>query len=63
MKYFAAVQQARARRENDEAYRALAEKMVAAQAESAATLAAVQATLAELKGRLGLIEKILKEVE
>lgn len=63
MKYFAAVQQARARLANDEAYRQLAAQAGAAQADTAATLAAMSATLADLNGRLAALEKILREVE
>ena len=56
MKYYAAVQQAKARLAGDEAYRQVAEQAAAAQAETAAALA-------DLKIRLTAIEKILKEVE
>jgi Na+-transporting methylmalonyl-CoA/oxaloacetate decarboxylase gamma subunit len=63
MRYFSAVQQARARLANDNAYRQLAERSTAAQAETAAALSAIGAALAELKGRVATLEKILKEVE
>ena len=56
MKYYAAVQQAKARLASDEAYRQVAEQAAAAQAETAAALA-------DLKIRLATIEKILREVE
>jgi len=56
MKYYAAIQQAKARLASDEAYRQVAEQAAAAQAETAAALA-------DLKVRLTAIEKILKEVE
>ena len=56
MKYYAAVQQAKARLASDDAYRQVAEQAAAAQAEAAAALA-------DLKVRLTAIEKILKEVE
>lgn len=56
MKYYAAVQQAKARLASDDAYRQVAEQAAAAQAETAAALA-------DLKIRLTAIEKILKEVE
>ena len=56
MKYYAAVQQAKARLASDDAYRQVAEQAVAAQAETAAALA-------DLKMRLATIEKILREVE
>lgn len=63
MKYYASVQQAKARLASDEAYRQVAEQAAAAQAETAATLAAMNATLGDVKERLGVVEKILKEVE
>lgn len=63
MKYFAAIQQARSRLANDEAYRQLAAEAITAQTETAATLASVNATLADLKTRLSGVEKLLKEVE
>jgi signal transduction histidine kinase len=63
MKYFSAIQQAKARSANDEAYRQLAAQVVAAQADTAATLAAIDTSLADLKTRLAALEKILKEVE
>jgi len=56
MRYLAAMKQARIRYDNEESYRALAEKAVAAQAETAAALA-------DLKARVASIEKVLKEVE
>jgi Tfp pilus assembly protein PilO len=63
MRSYSAVQQARLRLANDEAYRLLAEKSAASQAEAAAALAAINTTLAELKSRVAGIEKVLKEVE
>jgi Tfp pilus assembly protein PilO len=63
MKYFAAIQQAKSRLANDEAYRQLAAQATTAQAETAATLASINATLADLKTRLSGVEKLLKEVE
>jgi hypothetical protein len=63
MRYYAAVQQAKARLANDDAYRAIAEKAVSAQADTANALAAMNVTLADLKSRLAAVEKILKEVE
>lgn len=63
MKYYAAVQQARARLASDEAYRQVAEQAAAAQAEMAATLAAMNAMLGDVKARLAVVEKILREVE
>ncbi|HEY8949827.1 MAG TPA: hypothetical protein VIM56_13150 [Rhizomicrobium sp.] len=46
-----------------DAYRKLASDAVTAQAGNAATLSAIQSELAELKTRLGNVEKILKAVE
>lgn len=63
MKYYAAIQQAKARLASDEAYRQVAEQAAAAQAETAATLAAMNATLGDVKARLAVVEKILREVE
>ena len=66
MKYWSDAKQARARREGDEAYRKLADDAVTAQAGSAATLAAtlaaIQSELAEIKTRMAAVEKVLKEV-
>ena len=56
MKYFAAIQQARARAEREEAYHQLAQGSAQAQQENAATLRAVEARLAE-------VERLLKQVE
>lgn len=63
MRYVSAVQQAKARLASDEAYRRIAEKAVAAEAETATALSSIQAALAEIRTRLAAIEKILKEVE
>jgi hypothetical protein len=63
MRYLSAVLQARARFQNDEAYRQLAEKAAASQAASAAALASIDATLADLKARVAGVEKVLKEVD
>lgn len=63
MKYVSAVLQARVRLAQDEAYRELAGKAAAAQAETAAAVAALGTTLAEIQARIGGLEKILKEVE
>jgi Tfp pilus assembly protein PilO len=62
MRYVSAVQQARARLANDDAYRRIAETAAAAQSETAATLSAIQAALSEMKGRLAAVETILREV-
>ena len=63
MKYFSAAYAARARLANDDAYRALAEKAVAAQSENQASLTAVQAELSKVSASLAAVEKILKQVE
>jgi hypothetical protein len=62
MKYVSAVLQARVRLGQDEAYRDLATKAAAAQAEAGAKLAGFGAALADIQSRLGTIEKILKDV-
>jgi len=63
MRHFSAIQQAKLRFAHEEAYRAIAEKAVAAHTEAAASLESMDATLSELKSRVTAIEKILKEVE
>ncbi len=63
MRYLAAVQQAKARLANDDAYRQVAQKAVAAQSENATALSSIQAALADVRNRLAAVEKILKEVE
>ncbi|HLX17972.1 MAG TPA: hypothetical protein VKS24_22510 [Bradyrhizobium sp.] len=62
MKYFVAGRQARLRLVSEGAYRELAETSAAALSASAASLAAVQTDLAEMKARLSVIEKVLREV-
>jgi hypothetical protein len=56
MKYYAMVQQAKARTARDDADRRLAD-------ETLAQLAAINAALARLDARMGAVEKVLKEVE
>lgn len=63
MRYYAAVQQAKARLANDDAYRQTAEKAAAAQADTASALSAIQTELADVRMRLIAVEKILKAVE
>ncbi|MFZ6649398.1 hypothetical protein ACO0LO_26975 [Undibacterium sp. TJN25] len=63
MKYVSAVLQARVRLGQDEAYREIAAKAATAQAETAAAIASLGATLADIQSRLNGLEKILKEVE
>ena len=62
MKYWSAAHKARAESASADAYRELAAKSAAAQAENAAALAAMQITLADMKGRLASVETMLKEV-
>lgn len=62
MRYWSAVQQAKARLAHDDAYRKVAETAASAEAQTAASLAAIQASLAEIGVRLGAVEKVLKEV-
>ena len=63
MKYFSVVRQERARIMSEDAYRALAEKAVAAQSENATSLSSIQIELSEIKTRLAAVEKILRAVE
>jgi predicted negative regulator of RcsB-dependent stress response len=63
MRYYSASQQAKARLAHDQAYREIAAKAVADQADTATVLSVVQASLADIATRLGAIEKILKEID
>lgn len=63
MKYFSAMTQARARIANEQLYRALAEKAVAAQTDNQAVLAAIRADLVRFGSSLAAVEKILQQVE
>jgi hypothetical protein len=63
MKYWSAVQQAKARVAQDEAYRQIAASASAAQASTAAALTTLNTTLADVQTRLVAVEKILKAVE
>jgi Mg2+ and Co2+ transporter CorA len=63
MKYVAAIFQAMARASSDKQYRILAEKAAAAQSESHATIAAMQADLSRMASSLAAVEKILQQVE
>ncbi|USX17154.1 hypothetical protein NHH82_15905 [Oxalobacteraceae bacterium OTU3REALA1] len=56
MRFIVQIKQAKLRQQSDNDYRQLAERSMAAQAETAAALA-------DLKSRIVAIEKILKEVE
>jgi hypothetical protein len=63
MRYYAVVQQARARLANDDAYRQLAESASAAQSQIATSLAAMEANLSDVRTRMAAVETILKAVE
>jgi hypothetical protein len=63
MRYYAAVQQARARLANDDAYRQLAESASAAQSQIATSLAAMETNLTDVRNRMAAVETILKAVE
>jgi hypothetical protein len=63
MRYYANVQQARARLANDDAYRLLAEGASAAQSQIATSLAAMEAGLSDMRIRMAAVETILKAVE
>ena len=63
MKYGSAVAQARVRLGQDEAYREIAAKAAASQGEMAAALSSFGTALAEIQSRLGVVERILKDVE
>jgi len=63
MKYVSSVLQARVRLAQDEAYRELATRAAAAQAEAAAAITSLGTSLDEVHSRLTALEKILREVE
>ena len=63
MRYYATVQQAKARLANDDAYRQLAERASAAQSQLATSLAAMEASLSDVRTRMAAVETILKAVE
>ena len=63
MRSYAAVQQAKARLANDDAYRQLAENVSAAESRIAGSLAAMDANLSDVRTRVATIETILKAVE
>ena len=62
MKYLAAAAAARARVADDNAYRTLAEKALATQAELQASLAAIRTQLAAVATSQAAVETILKQV-
>lgn len=63
MKYLAAARQAHARLLSADAYRSFAEHAAATQAQTAASLASMQAELVRIGSRLGAVETMLREVE
>ena len=63
VRYYALVQQARARLANDDAYRRLAESASAFQLQIAARLAAIDANLSDVRTHIAAVETILKVVE
>jgi hypothetical protein len=63
VRYWAAMQQAKARLANDDAYRQLAQSASAAQSQIATSLAAVEASLSDVRTRMAAVETILKAVE
>jgi hypothetical protein len=63
MRYYATIQQAKARLANDDAYRQLAESASAAQSRIATSLAAMEADVSDLRARMAAVETILKAVE
>ncbi|MGH8169074.1 MAG: hypothetical protein ACRET5_13575 [Steroidobacteraceae bacterium] len=63
VKYVSAIFQAWAQKSNDRQYRLLAEKIAAAQAETQATMAAMQSELSKVASSLAAVERVLKQVE
>ncbi len=63
MKYVTGARTARLRIAGEDAYRDLAARAVKSQEESAAALAALRGSVADIQGRLERVEKVLREVE
>ena len=63
MRSYAAVQQAKARLANDDAYRQLAAGASAVQSQIATSLAAMETNLTDVRTRMAAVETILKAVE
>lgn len=63
MRMITSVMQAKARLADDGAYRALAERAVAALEEQTGTINALRADLSATRATLANVEKILKQVE
>uniref|UniRef100_UPI0013D1FB78 hypothetical protein n=1 Tax=Enterobacter bugandensis TaxID=881260 RepID=UPI0013D1FB78 len=62
MKFIAAARSDRLRLAGESGYRVLAERAAVAQVANTASLATLQADLADMKGRLAAIEKLLRDV-
>jgi hypothetical protein len=62
MRYYAIVQQAKARLANDDAYRQLADRASTAQSQIATSVAALEANLSDVRNRMAAVETILKAV-
>ena len=63
MRSYTAIQQAKARLANDDAYRQLAESASAAQSRIASSLSAMDTNLTDVRARMAAVETILKAVE
>ena len=63
MRYYAAIQESKARLANDGAYRQLAESASATHAQIVATLAAMETSLTDMRSRMTAVETVLKTVE
>ena len=63
MRYYAHIQQAKARLANDDAYRQLAENASAVQSQIVTSLAAIETNLTDVRTRMAAVETILKAVE
>jgi hypothetical protein len=63
IRYWALTRRPRPDARSEDVLRSLAEKAETAQSESARALTAIQADLADVRSRLGAVEKILKSVE
>lgn len=62
MKYLSSMRSDRLRLAGEGGYRVLAEKAAMAEVANAAALTTLQADLADMKGRLAAIEKLLRDV-
>ena len=62
MRYRATVQQAKARADQDDSLRRIAEKAATAGSETSSALASIGAGLADVRARLTAIEKLLTDV-